>query len=198
MALAEQTPTEGNAAAYAADAELVGRARTGDRRALNEIYKAHRAAVGRHVLMLTNDASSVDDLVQDTFLTAFDRLEQFTGTCRLGTWLHGIALNLSRNHRAKRRRRKGLLDRFWHREEKLSTEGPEEVSRESDALRLLYAALDELDADKREAFILRTIEQVSLHDASEITGAPIATISYRARQAEAFVRRRLADQGVEP
>ena len=201
MALATKSATEGRAGtaeAYAADAELVGRARTGDRRALNEMYRAHRAAVGRHVLMLTNDPSVVDDLVQDTFMVAFDRLEQYTGTCRLSTWLHGIALNLVRNHRAKQRRRRGLLERFMPRRERESSEGPEGATRERQALRLLYDALEELDTDKREAFILRVIEQMSLHEAAEVLGAPIATVSYRTRQAEAVLKRRLAEQGVEP
>lgn len=190
-------PSGAAAEAYEADAELVSRARTGDRKALNAIYRTHRAAVGRHVLMLTHDASAVDDLVQDTFITAFDRLDQYTGSSRLSTWLHGIALNLARNHRAKGRRRRGLLERFWRRDEAESTEHPEGAAREKESLAVLYRALDELDAGKREAFILRVIEQVPLHEASEVLGAPIATVSYRARQAETAVRQYLKQHGVE-
>jgi RNA polymerase sigma-70 factor (ECF subfamily) len=193
----EPVSTSHASEAHAADAELVARARTGDQRALNAIYRGHRRAVGRHLLMLTHDASAVDDLVQDTFVTAFSKLEQYTGNSRLGTWLHGIAVNIARNHRSKRTRRRGLFDRFVRPGVTQAASATADAgTREREALAALYRALDELTSDQREAFILRVIEDVPLQDAAEVLGAPIATISYRARQAQARVRQCLQDQGV--
>ena len=181
---------------HADDAELAARARSGDRLALAEIYRRHRAAVGRHVLMHARDPAAVDDLVQDTFVTAFDQLERYTGRCRLSTWLHGIAINVARNHRRKQRRRRGLLQRVFAPRES-SPASAEEHTRERRAMDALYVALDALPSDQRDAFVVRVLEQVPLAEAAEVLGAPIATISYRARQAEQKVRTRLSQGGIE-
>jgi RNA polymerase sigma-70 factor (ECF subfamily) len=174
------------------EVELATRARLGERLAMAEIYRRHRRAIGRSLLLLTRDAAAVDDLVQDTFITAFARLPKYRGDCRLGSWLHGIALNVARNHRARRRRRQGLIERFL-RPVTGPSRSPEHDMQEREALSRLYAVLDELPDEQREAFILRVIDGVSLEEASKILGASLATISYRARRAEAVVRQRLAE-----
>jgi RNA polymerase sigma-70 factor (ECF subfamily) len=173
------------------DVELVTRARMGERGAMAEIYRLHRRGIGRSLLLLTHDAAAVDDLVQDTFLTAFDRLHRFSGDCKLSTWLHGIALNVARNHRARRRRRQGLLRRWFGGRSEASSRTPERDLGERESLHRLWAVLDELPVAQREAFIVRIIDEVPLAEASRILGASVATISYRARKAEALVRQKM-------
>ena len=176
------------------DVELAARARAGERGAMAEIYRRHRRAIGRSLLLLVHDAASVDDLVQDTFVTAFDRIDRYHGECRLSSWLHGIALNVARNHRARRRRRQGLLERFMKPWSRPVSPTPEHDLQDREALAQLYTVLDELPDDQREAFILRVIDGVSLEEASRILGASVATISYRTRRAETIVRQRLEGQ----
>lgn len=173
------------------DVELVTQARMGERGAMAEIYRQHRRGIGRSLLLLTHDPSAVDDLVQDTFLTAFDRLDRYSGECKLASWLHGIALNVARNHRARGRRRQGLLRRWFGGRSEASARTPERDLGERESLQQLYAVLDELPQPQREAFIVRIIDQIPLAEASEILGASVATISYRARKAEAIVRQKL-------
>ncbi len=181
------------------DARLAARGHAGDRAALRAIYETHRHAVGRHVLLLTGDPSCVDDLVQDTFLTAFGRLDRFDGSSRLRTFLVGIARNLARNHLAKARRRRRLLDA--HRDQRPAVgsfaAAPDETARGRQALARLYAALDRLPAAQREAFVVRVLERRPLDEAAAILGAPVATVSYRARKAETRVRAMLRDEGIE-
>ena len=185
--------------ARGADLALAQRARAGDRRALGEIYESYRRGVGRHLLALVHDRAAIDDLVQETFVTAFAQLGRYDGTSRLSTWLHGIALNHGRNYLAKRRRRARLLGAQGAAPGTApgAAAAADQAAREAQALDLLYAALDRLPAPQREAFVLRIIEQRPLKEAAEILRAPVATVSYRARQAEARVRELLAEQGIE-
>lgn len=194
----EPERVERSEAARAADAELVARARTGDRLALAEIYRTHRKAVGQHLCMLTQDRATVDDLVQDTFVLAFGQLERFTGRSQLSTWLHGICINIARNHRRKHSRRRGILERVFgaQTEHEPRREAADETVREQAAMNALRDALDELPTAQREAFTLRVLEQLSLAEAAEVLQCPIATVSYRTRQAESRVRAYLDARGV--
>ena len=182
------------------DLALVERARAGDRRALRRIYETQRRGVGRHLLRLLGDPAVVDDLVQETFVTAFRQLDRYDGTARLSTWLSGIARNLARNHHAKVRRRRHLLEAHGPGPGAMpqAAPAPDATARQRQALDLLYAALDTLPAPQREAFVVRILERRPLEEAARILDAPVATVSYRARKAEARVRALLRERGIEP
>ncbi|RMG96714.1 MAG: RNA polymerase sigma factor [Deltaproteobacteria bacterium] len=205
FAVAAQPPEASSNVAAEPDRDLatdrmwVDRARRGDRLALRQIYERHRRLVGRYLLLLSGDRHAVDDLVQETFVTAFRRLDRYDGTCRLGTWLCGIGRNLARNHLAKRRRRQRLLEAHGEALSHPTSAGAaaDTAAREKEALDLLYAALDRLPAEQREAFVARVLERRPLADASRLLGVPVATVSYRARKAEEQVRKTLREWGIE-
>lgn len=65
---------------------------------------------------------------------------------------------------------------------------PDRDLQAREELARLQAALARLDDAQRDAFVLRVVEQLSLEEAAKILGARVATISYRAKRAEAKVR----------
>jgi RNA polymerase sigma-70 factor (ECF subfamily) len=74
------------------EAELIAAARAGDESAFSELYNLHHRyvrAIGRSILP-TDD---LDDMCQETFLSAFTRLGSFEGNAQFRTWLSRIALN---------------------------------------------------------------------------------------------------------
>ena len=159
--------------------------RDGDE-ALRELYETHAAAVNQRLYWLTGNADLSRDLTQDTFLVALRRLETVQNPDAMSSWLHGIAYNLLRDHRKSQQRRRGLWKRWRNRDE--SSEAAEADAGEPQLLQTLARALQGLDADKRDAFVLRQVEGLSLEEAAALLEVSIKTVSYRALKAEEHVR----------
>src|ERR1700746_662067 len=81
---------------------LVQRARSGDRRAFERLYREHVGRVYGLCLRMTRDAHLAEDCTQDTFINAWRALGQFETRSSLSTWLHRIAVNVSLAKRRKR------------------------------------------------------------------------------------------------
>ena len=74
---------------------LVQRARGGDARAFERLYREHAGRVYGLCLRMTRDAQLAEDCVQDTFINAWRALPKFEVRSSLSTWLHRIAVNVS-------------------------------------------------------------------------------------------------------
>lgn len=78
----------------AATAGWVRRARAGDVRAFERLYRAHLPRVYALSLRMTADPDRAEDLTQDAFVRAWDRLSSFRGDSAFGTWLHRLTVNV--------------------------------------------------------------------------------------------------------
>lgn len=75
------------------DTAVVERARQGDREAFRELVEGHSRDVFRLAFRITGEEASAEDVVQETFLSAYRGLARFDGRSRFGTWVHRIAVN---------------------------------------------------------------------------------------------------------
>ena len=75
------------------DQALLARLRAGDKAACAECVEQHSAGVYRLARRLMNDEAEAEDVVQETFLSAFKAIDRFDGRSTLGTWLYRIAHN---------------------------------------------------------------------------------------------------------
>lgn len=171
--------------------EVLAQARSGEEQALRDLYETHAAAILRRLWRLTGDRARAEELCQDTFVIAFERLAGFRGEAKLSTWLHAIAFNLAREEVARRRRRRGLFSLFRRQTQTQPSQpalGPDAGLAHEELVGRLQRAIDTLAMDQREAYVLRVVEQLPLEECSELLGVPVSTISYRARRAEEQVR----------
>jgi RNA polymerase sigma-70 factor (ECF subfamily) len=166
-------------------------ARSGDRASMRVIYEAEAPRLLRRLRHLTGDAVKAQDLTHDTFMVAFSGRAPFDGTAARSTWLYGIALNLWRNQQRKSKRRRRLLAAVERPPPVQPTAVSEGVVLDELQQRL-DTALAELPDTLREAFVLRVLEALSLREAASLAGVSEATVSKRARKAEARVRAALA------
>ena len=74
-----------------------------DRDAERALYEQHVDRIYRLALRMTGNAELAEDLTQDVFMRAFDRLHQYRGDAGLGTWLHRVAISVILNAITKRR-----------------------------------------------------------------------------------------------
>ena len=164
-------------------------ARPADGSDIDRIYTEHVRYVWRCLRALGVSDSALDDAVHDVFLVVQQKLGLFDDGVPVTTWLYAIALRVARRARARARR-----DSWRYAEEDASEGGAasalattsgsaEQTLEREERLELARRALDRLDDDKREAFVLSQVEQRSAPEIADITGVPLNTVYSRIRAA---------------
>lgn len=87
--------------------DLVARACDGDEDAFGDLYRAHAGRIYALCLRLEADAGRAEELTQDVFVHAWERLRTFRGESAFGTWLHRLAVNVVLTSRRSAWRRTG-------------------------------------------------------------------------------------------
>ncbi|MER5947809.1 RNA polymerase sigma factor [Streptomyces sp. NPDC001904] len=185
-----------------------GRVRAGERDAFAELYEQYARPVYQHALWLTGDWSTAEDIMSETFLTAWrarERLHAEGGSLR--PWLLGIATHKAENVRRGRRRRIAFLAR-QREPEVVADFAPEVAGRVDDARRLdaVQDSLDRLRRPEREVLTLCVWSGLDYQQAAEALGIPVGTVRSRlsrararlARFADEEQRREKARKGPEP
>jgi RNA polymerase sigma-70 factor (ECF subfamily) len=174
--------------------------RRGDVTAWSELYRAEYPAIFRHIRYLTGDINVAEELAQETFAQAMASCARFDPRRRAGAWLNGIAMNVLRKYWRKTRTKARARQRL---EEMAELRPPGEdpgrgyVRRERS--RALYAALEQLPARWREAFVLRELQGLSPSEAAELAGSTTSNLHVRVTRARARLREILVGQGwIEP
>jgi RNA polymerase sigma-70 factor (ECF subfamily) len=172
------------------DAALVARACAGDRWAEDAIYRRHARFITRVCTRLLGRQDDADDVVQDTFLVAFDKLETLTEPNSLRAWLARIAVQ-----KARRRLRKRRI--LW-----LCGMGQPEgdtalILRARDGARpdlqveiqAVSRALAEQPPEHRAAWLLHRLEALSIQETAEVTGKSTATVKRYVAAVDAHIER---------
>src|SRR6478735_10395225 len=149
------------------DRELIAQWRGGDDRAATALVQRHAQALARFAVS-SGERNEVDELVQDTFVRAFNSLDGFRGDSSFRTWLFTIQrrLLLDRRRAEKRRRDKDELQ-----EDDASTEYDAIDSVVADETqKRLQAAVKRLSPTQREVFSLRITDGLSYKEIAEAVG----------------------------
>lgn len=148
------------------------------------LYDAHVQMVWRTLRRLGVPPSSIEDAVQEVFVVAHRRLDDFEGRSSVSTWLYGIAVFVSRNARRHARRHPEAPLPPEH--EHVGDDGagrPDRLLAEREAARLVDRLVGELDEDKREVFVLAELEQLSGPEIATSLGVNLNTVYARLRAA---------------
>ena len=175
--------------------ELVLRLRRADPSAVAEVYDAHHAAVRSFAKRLLGDAASAEDLVHEVFVSLPRAARKFRGDSALRTFLISIAVNHARHHVRAAARRRRAMSAYGDTGSPDSSD-PEREARRKELALLLTRALDTLPVDQRVAFVLCEVEERSSREASEIVGAPEATLRTRLFHAKKKLRLALETEGL--
>jgi len=173
------------------DADLARLARDRDPRAATLVWDRYSGMVRAVLFRSVGPGHDVEDLVQDVFIGFFKNIGTLRDPSSLRPFLVGITLRTA--HSALRKKR---VRRWLH----LSDDGnvPEVPSNDGDprtreALRRLYAILDELPDRERLAFALRHAEGNELTETAAALDVSLATVKRMLQRAEAHVQKRAKD-----
>lgn len=149
------------------DRELIARWKAGDDRAASELVQRHATALARFAVS-SGERTEVDELVQDTFVRAFNSLDGFRGDSSFRTWLFTIERRLLLDRRRAEKRRK---DRSEVQESDVATEYDALDSMLADETqKRVRAAMDRLSPTQKEVFTLRVTEGLSYKEIAEAVG----------------------------
>ncbi len=158
-------------------------AQSGDAEAFGRVYRAHVGRVHALALRLTADRARAEELVQDAFVRAWEKLESFRGESSFQTWLHRLTVNCFLVGDRSRRRREGRVEMYDELPESPVDHDGEGLGREG---RMdLEAAISRLAPGARTAFVLHEIEGYSHEEIAAMSGVAAATIRaqlFRARK----------------
>jgi RNA polymerase sigma-70 factor (ECF subfamily) len=170
------------------DEELVARVlATRDQKAFAELVRRHQSRVRGWLRRLSGSASAGDDLAQETFMTAWDKLHTYGGRGRFGGWVMTIAYReFLQAHRNRQRHERLTAAVAVEAGEPAVHDpaGPESAA--TDLQRMLAILSDE----ERAAMILCYAHGMSHGEASEVTGMPIGTIKSHIHRAKERIRAR--------
>ena len=151
------------------DADLIARVLSReDQNAFGELVRRYQSPLRGFLSRMTGDSHLGDDLAQETFLKAWQKLHSYRGGAKFSTWLFSIALN---EFRTAMRRRKELtvLDE--------AEEPAEEPVSAGDGMRLdLTEAMKRLNSNERAAVLLCCQNGLSHEEAAKALGCPLGTV----------------------
>ncbi|MCA9669204.1 MAG: RNA polymerase sigma factor [Myxococcales bacterium] len=167
------------------DAELVTRARGGDRDAFDQLFRRHIDEVYRRMARLVGGDPEREDLVQEVFVHAYRGLARFRGDAAFSTWLYTIVVRVAYGHLRRRRRRPLLEGQLLEQLEPVSNAAsPEQRALEREQLLRLHQMLARIKPKKRIAFVMRVVEGLSLGEIADIVGATPAAVGQRIKHAQ--------------
>lgn len=178
---------------------LVERARTGDATAFTELVNRYDKKIYRLAKHITQNDEDAEDVLQETFLKAYEHLDGFQGNSRFYTWIVRIGVNeaLMKLRKRKSSRTVSLDEEIDTGEEMMVREiavwdgNPEDQYSKEEFRAMLDDALAGLKPAFREVFTLRDIAELSTEETAERLHISVAAVKSRLLRARLQLREKL-------
>lgn len=167
--------------------ELVKRAQEGDALAFEGVYRANSGRIYALCLRMSSDAQHAEELTQDVFVRAWQKLHLFRGDSQFSTWLHRLAVNVVLQDRRSRGRRRSREVSSGD----LEVYGAQAVSAMPGTRVDLERAIAGLPKGAKTVLVLRDVQGYKYNEIAEITGVSLGTVKAQIHRARALVREAL-------
>ncbi len=171
---------------------FVKRSLSGDANAFEWIIKKYQKRIYFTVLQLVMNHDDADDVIQETFIKAYTKLDTYDENYPFYPWLYRIAVNTALNHQKKKSRTRALslddLDGNNHQHD--LSESPQQAfqAEGGELLSKLKVALGKIPPEQRAVFLLRVREELSYQEISETLQISIGTVMSRLSRARDKLR----------
>jgi RNA polymerase sigma-70 factor (ECF subfamily) len=182
------------------DVEVLADVSSGDIDAYGKIVNRYRIRLYNFIFRFVGDRETAEDIVQETFLRAFRKRQEYRAIANFSTWLFTIAGNLAKSE-LRRRKRWRLFS--LHKDEAFDTGldlpdesyRPDTVTESSIADVQIQQAILSLSANYRQVILLRDVEGLSYQEISEIVVCPVGTVKSRVNRARLKLQQKLKNEG---
>ncbi len=175
---------------YESDELVVGKVLSGDKAEYAKIIERYQQPLLRYVRRLVFDVDAAEDVVQETFISAYINLRSFNLKKKFSSWLYRIAHNRSIDYIRKHRRQLRPDESWWNSQ---ASDGPSSADKLESKLRRdrVRQALISLPLKYREPLILHTYEKKSYRQISEILRLHPSTVGVRINRAKKMIKERM-------
>ncbi|MFN4226745.1 MAG: RNA polymerase sigma factor [Candidatus Ratteibacteria bacterium] len=182
------------------DLELVEKAKAGDNKAFEELVRKTQDKIYNLGLKILGNKEDAADLLQETYIKAYESLPKFEGKSSFYTWLYRIATNFALMKLRKEKYKKISIDEIKQMSNgtyKLEisdwSNNPQIQYRNEELKEILNEAINSLPPKYKTIFILHDIEGLSLSEISEILSLSISTIKTRIHRSRLYLREKLSE-----
>lgn len=188
------------------ESQWIRRAQQGDFEAFAALVESSQGKVYHHLLRLMGNPEDAQELLQESFLSAFRNLGSFQGDSAFSTWLYRIATN----HALMRLRRKqvatvGLDELYVPTHEELKQRHisdwelePDQALLRSEVRQVLNRAIQSLPPAYRSVTLLRDVEELSTAETAAILDISEGAVKTRLHRARLALREKLAEYFERP
>jgi len=184
------------------EATLVARAREGNTAAFAELVRRYEGKIFRLAQHVTQNREDAEDVLQETFMKAYEHLDQFQGNSKFYTWIVRIAVNqaLMKLRRKKTGKTVSLDETIDTGEDTVVREiaaweeNPEQRFSREELGEILDSAIESLEPPYRSVFVLRDIEELSTEETADALSLSIPAVKSRLLRARLQLREKLTRQ----
>ena len=177
------------------DGRLVERVRQGEAEAFAALVRRHQARLYRHARGMGLSPDVSEDMVQDAFVAAWEKLDDCHDPERFGLWVYRILRHRCLDHLKDVRRRHVPLEDVPLRAERGLPERDEHRARVRDGVR---RGLDALTPVLREAFLMKHHLGLEYAEMAELEGVSVSAMKMRVQRAREALKRTLEELELEP
>lgn len=177
------------------DHDLMLAVRNGDLRQMGRLFERHARRLFNFFLRLTFDRETSEDLVQETFRRMVEARHTYRDDSRFVPWMFTIARSRHSTLCRKDRRRRGEVELSAQLRD-LRPAPDEDLERQREKT-MLWAALGQLSAERREVILLSRFEHLKYEEIARIAGCPVGTVKARVHYALRDLARIFQEQGYE-
>jgi len=183
------------------DEEVVHRVRGGERALFELLVRRHNQRIFRVARGIVRDDGDAEEVLQETWVRAFEHLDQFRGESRFNTWLSRIAIHEALAHLRRSRRLVPLVSDERDVESRplmfSTAPTPEQATQALETRRLIEAAIEALPEPLRIAYVLRELNDLDTAETAAALGIAEGTVKVRLHRARRELRssleKRLSD-----
>jgi RNA polymerase sigma-70 factor (ECF subfamily) len=184
--------------------DVVERARRGDPEAFGSLVEQHQHAVYRAALAALRSPAEAEDVAQETFVTAYQKLDTFRDEASFKTWVVAIAWRKALDRRSS-------LSRWWRTArpgrttasepdgtvERMAADEPsqEDALLDAELAGHIRRLIGTLPARLRDPLLLVGSGDHTYEEAAAVIGAPVGTVKWRVSEARRLLRRKLSHLG---
>lgn len=189
---ASESLRENASASSREDDVLVKRAIGGDEQAYKELVEKYQRALYFHTLKMIKDKEQVNDLVQETFVKAFDNLNTYSTNYAFSTWLYRIATNHTIDYLRKKKLKTLSIDEPVKTRDGDMQMQLEDETAETDRniirkqrQHIVQDAIEGLPRKYRKVIEMRHMEEKSYQEIADVLDLPLGTVKahiFRARE----------------
>ena len=184
------------------DDDVICQVLNGDKRFFEILLRRYNQTLFRAVRSYVKDEDTVSDIMQDAYLKAFEKLDQFQGKSSFATWLVRIGINEALQRLRKAKRKLTILEEikaeainiFQHTG--IYTMNPEKKIIQKETRSLIEHAIDQLPEQYKIVYMLREVEGMESEEVAACLGLTYSNVKVRLYRAKSMLKKRLEELSV--